>query len=166
MQLNDYQKSKVRFHLGYNAGAEVPAGDRSRLEEAMALVPDSYFYDQIVYQINRCETAWVQSQFYTDLGLPKGFSRLEEIAGDVQRTIRTTDPLKADADAYELYLRECDRLAETLYVANYKRPEVRAYAFQRSGAEFIMAVPGPADTAVGTRIMLNEGWRQNRLRNY
>ena len=79
----------------------MPAGDRSRLEEAMALVPDSYFYDQIVYQINRCETAWVQSQFYTDLGLPKGFSRLEEIAGDVQRTIRTTDPLKADADAYD-----------------------------------------------------------------
>ena len=159
MQLNEYQKSQVRFHLGYNAGAEVPAGDRSRLEEAMALVPDTYFYDQIVYQINRCEIAWEQSQFYTFDGLPKGFSRLEEIAGDVQRTIRTTDPLKADQDSYELYLRECDRLAETLYVANYKRPEVRAYAFQRSGAEFIMAVPGPADTAVGTRIMLNVAWR-------
>ena len=159
MQLNDYQKSKVRFHLGYNAGAEVPAGDRSRLEEAMSLVPDSYFYDQIVYQLNRCETAWEQSAFYSTDGLPKGFSRLEEIAGDVQRSIRTTDPLKADEVSYEIYLRECDRLAETLYVANYKRPEVRAYAFQRSGGEFIMAVPGPADTAVGTRIMLNFSWR-------
>jgi len=160
MQLNDYQKSKVRFHLGYNAGAEVPAGDRSRLEEAMALVPDSYFYDQIVYQINRCETAWVNSEYYPQgTGGAFNFSRLEEIAGDVQRVIRTTDPLKADAESYEIYLRECDRLAETLYVANYKRPEVRAYAFQRSGAEFIMAVPGPADTAVGTRIMLNESWR-------
>ena len=87
------------------------------------------------------------------------FSRLEEIAGDVQRTIRTTDPLKADADSYELYLRECDRLAETLYVANFKRPEVRAFGFERSGAEFIMAIPGPADTAVGTRIMLYENYR-------
>ena len=62
-------------------------------------------------------------------------------------------------DSYEIYLRECDRLAETLYVANFKRPEVRAYAFERSGAEFIMAVPGPADTAVGTRIMLYENYR-------
>ena len=159
MQLNDYQKSQVRFHLGYNAGAQIPAGDRSRLEEAMALVPDTYFYDQITYQINRCEVAWEQSQFYTNAGLPKGFSRLEEIAGDVSRTIRTTDPLKADADSYEIYLREGDRLAETLYVANYKRPDVRQFAFQRSGAEFIMAVPGPADTAVGTRIMMNEAWR-------
>ena len=76
MQLNDFQKSKVRFHLGYNSGAQVPAGDRSRLEEAMSLVPDNYFYDQIVYQINRCEVAWEQSQFYTNEGLPKGFSRL------------------------------------------------------------------------------------------
>ena len=159
MQLNDFQKSKVRFHLGYNSGAQIPAGDRSRLEEAMSLVPDTYFYDQIIYQINRCEVAWEQSQFYTSSGTPKGFSRLEEIAGDVQRTIRTTDPLKADADSYELYLREGDRLAETLYVANYKRPGVREFAFQRSGAEFIMAIPGPADTAVGTRIMLNEAWR-------
>ena len=159
MQLNDFQKSKVRFHLGYNSGAQIPAGDRSRLEEAMSLVPDTYFYDQIIYQINRCEVAWEQSQFYTSSGTPKGFSRLEEIAGDVQRTIRTTDPLKADADSYELYLREGDRLAETLYVANYKRPGVREFAFQRSGAEFIMAIPGPADTSVGTRIMLNEAWR-------
>ena len=31
--------------------------------------------------------------------------------------------------------------------------------FERSGAEFIMAVPGPADTAVGTRIMLYENYR-------
>ena len=159
MQLNEYEKSQVRYHLGYNAGAEVPAGDRSRLEEAMSLVPDSYFYDQIVYQITRCEIAWQKSQFYSFLGAPEGFSRLEEIGGDVSRTIRTTDPLKADEMSYELYLRECDRLAETLYVANYKRPEVRAYAFQRSGAEFVMAVPGPADTAVGTRILLNEGCR-------
>ena len=52
-----------------------------------------------------------------------------------------------------------DRLAETLYVPNYRRPEVRRYAFERSGAEFIMAVPGPADTAVGSRMGLNTAWR-------
>ena len=56
-------------------------------------------------------------------------------------------------------LEKCDRLAETLYVPNYRRPEVRRYAFERAGAEFIMAVPGPADTAVGTRMYLNINWR-------
>ena len=68
------------------------------------------------------------------------FSRQEEISGDVSRTINTSDPLKADEYIREIYLREVDRLAETLYVPNYRRPEVRRYAFERAGSEFIMAV--------------------------
>jgi hypothetical protein len=56
-------------------------------------------------------------------------------------------------------MREVDRLAETLYVPNYRRPEVRRYAFERSGSEFIMAVPGPADTAVSCRMILHSMWR-------
>ena len=87
------------------------------------------------------------------------FSRQEVISGDVQRTISTSEPLKGDEYFREIYLRECDRLAESLYVANYRRPEVRRYAFDRAGSEFIMAVPGPADTAVGSRIVLNQFWR-------
>ena len=160
MQLDDYLRTKVRWHLGYNAGAEMPAGDRARLEEAMSRVPDEYWYDEIVYHIKRCDIAWKASAFFPDdYNNTEGtgnfnFSRLEQIQGDVSRTIATTDPLKGDADFREIYLRECDRLAETLYVANYRRPEVRRYAFERAGSEFIMAVPGPADTSVGSRIVL------------
>ena len=165
MELNDYQKSKVRFHLGYNAGAQIPAGDRARLEEAMALVPDELWLDEIAYHIKRCDNAWRVSAYFPDDVLdPNGtgtvnFSRQEVIAGDVQRTINTSDPLKGDEYYREIYLREVDRLAETLYVANYRRPEVRRYAFSRSGSEFIMAIPGPADTSVGSRMTLNEIWR-------
>ena len=160
MQLDDHLKTKVRWHLGYNAGAEMPAGDRARLEEAMSRIPDEYWYDEIVYHITRCDIAWKASAFFPDdYNNSDGtgnfnFSRLEQIQGDVSRTIATTDPLKGDADFREIYLRECDRLAETLYVANYRRPEVRRYAFERAGSEFIMAVPGPADTSVGSRIIL------------
>jgi len=165
MELDEYLKSKVRFHLGYNSGAQIPAGDRARLEEAMALVPDELWYNEIVYHIKRCENAWKVSAYFPDDILdPQGtgtvnFSRQETISGDVQRTINTSDPLKGDEYFREIYLRECDRLAESLYVANYRRPEVRRYAFERAGSEFIMAVPGPADTAVGSRIMLNIMWR-------
>lgn len=165
MELDDYLKSKTRFHLGYNSGAQLPAGDRSRLEEAMALVPDELWYNEIVYHIKRCDNAWKTSAYLPDDILdPTGqgivnFSRQEIISGDVQRTISQSDPLKGDEYFREIYLRECDRLAETLYVANYRRPEVRRYAFDRSGSEFILAVPGPADTAVGSRIVLHNTWR-------
>lgn len=160
MELNELLKSKIRFHLGINAGAQIPAGDRSRLEEAMSLVPDEFWYDQIVNHVRRCDTAWDNSEYFpTSANGSPNYSRLEQIAGDVQRTIATSDPLKGDEYFREIYLREVDRLAETLYVANYRRPEVKRYAFDRSGSEFIMAVPGPADTAVGSRIALNQMWR-------
>ena len=58
MQLDELSKSKVRFHLGFNAGAQIPAGDRARLEEAMALVPDELWYNEIVYHVQRCDNAW------------------------------------------------------------------------------------------------------------
>ena len=165
MELDDFLKSKVRYHLGFNAGAQIPAGDRARLEEAMALVPDELWYNEIVYHVKRCDIAWKASAAIPDDYFdPDGSrilnpSRQEVIAGDVQRTISTSDPLKGDEIFREIYLRECDRLAETLYVPNYRRPEVRRYAFERAGAEFIMAVPGPADTAVGSRIALSTSWR-------
>ena len=165
MELDDYQKSKIRYHLGYNSGAQLPAGDRARLEEAMALVPDDLWYNEIVYHIKRCDIAWKASAAIPDdYNDPNGSqtlnpSRQEIISGDVQRTINTSDPLKGDDYFREIYLRECDRLAETLYVANYKRPEVRRYAFDRAGSEFIMAVPGPADTSIACRMVLSQTWR-------
>ena len=165
MELDEYLKSKVRFHLGYNSGAQLPAGDRARLEEAMALVPDELWYNELVYHVKRCDNARkVSAYFPDDINDPNGqgvvnFSRQEIISGDVQRTISQSDPLKGDEYFREIYLRECDRLAESLYVANYRRPEVRRYAFERAGSEFIMAVPGPADTAVGSRVVLHTMWR-------
>lgn len=164
MQLDEHFKSKVRFHLGFNSGSQIPAGDRARLEEAMALVPDELWLSEIIYHVKRCDIAWKSSAFFPDDYLePNGtgtfnFSRQEIISGDVSRSIATTDPLKADADFREVYLRECDRLAETLYVPNYRRPEVRRYSFERAGAEFVMAIPGPADTAVGSRVYFSTNW--------
>ena len=104
--------------------------------------------------------AYKNSEYFPqDANGSPNYSRLEQIAGDVARTMATSDPLKGDEYFREIYLREVDRLAESLYVPNYRRPEVRRYAFERAGSEFIMAIPGPADTAVGTRMLLAEIWR-------
>ena len=164
MQLSEYDKSRARFHLGYNSGAQIPAGDRGKLEEAMSLIPDEYWHDQIIYHLKRCDVAWKASAAIPDDFLEGSTSRLnpsrqEFITGDVQRQIRTSDPLKGDSYFREIYLREVDRLAESLYVPNYRRPDVRRYSFERSGAEYVMALPGPADTSVGSRLWLSNYWR-------
>lgn len=153
MQLSDYDKSRVRYHLGYFI-VSVPAGDYARLEEAMNTVPDSYFYDKLAIQLGRCDTAEKKTEVATSPS-----TRLESIAGDVDRTIRSSNAKEALKVWDEIYLYETNRLAGILYVPNYKDPFQARYRYERSGAEFIQALPGPADVSVGTRIYLHEVWR-------
>ena len=153
MELSDFDKSRVRYHLGYFT-VSVPAGDYARLEEAMNTVPDSFFVVKIIVQIGRCDTAEKKTEVASTPS-----TRLETIAGDVDRTIRSSNAKEALKIWSEIYLYETNRLAGILYVANYKDPIQARYRYERSGAEFIQALPGPADTAVGSRMHLAENWR-------
>jgi|TARA_R100001509_G_C4725119_1_gene167867 hypothetical protein len=153
VELSDFDKSRVRYHLGYFT-VSVPAGDYARLEEAMNTIPDSFFNDRIIIQIGRCDTAEKKTEVASTPS-----TRLETIAGDVDRTIRSSNAKDALKIWSEIYLYETNRLAGILYVPNYKDPMQARYRYERSGAEFIQALPGPADTAVGSRMHLAENWR-------
>ena len=155
MELSQFDKSRTRYHLGYFT-ISVPAGDYARLEEAMNTIPDSFFYDKVILHLDRCDRAEKKTFLY-DADPPA--TRLETIRGDVDRTIRSTALLQALKESAEVYLYETNRLAMILYVANYRDPEQARYRYERSGAEFIQALPGPADTAVGTRVLLHREWR-------
>ena len=159
MKLDNYVQSKVRWHLGYNL-TSVPAGDQARLEEAMNNVQDSFWYDKIVEQVSRCDEAEKRTDMTGSVNndsVPK--SRIESILGDVDRTISTSDFKETLKTWTQIYLYETDRLALHLYVPNYRNPEQARYRFNREGAEFIQALPGPADVAVGTRIVLETNYR-------
>ena len=159
MKLDTYVQSKVRWHLGYNL-TSVPAGDQARLEEAMNNIQDSFWYDKIVEQISRCDEAEKRTDMTGSVNndsVPK--SRIESILGDVDRTISTSDFRETLKTWTQIYLYETDRLALHLYVPNYRNPEQARYRFNREGAEFIQALPGPADVAVGTRLVLETNYR-------
>jgi len=128
----------------------------------MARIPDSVWLEQILKHLTRCDNTWRLSEVLKDASGPTP-SRVERITGDIDRAIFQSDPIRAALVYREIYLMEVDYLAESLFVPNYRREDVRRYAFHRAGAEFINAIPGPADTAVGTRIALHTGgaasWR-------
>ena len=154
MKLDTFTQSKIRWHLGYNL-TSVPAGDISRLEEAMNNVQDSFWFSKIVEQIGRCDEAEKRTDMTGSVNndsTPK--SRIESIAGDVDRTVSTSDFKETLKTWTQIYIYETDRLATHLYVPNYRNPEQARYRFNREGAEFIQALPGPADVAVGTRLLL------------
>jgi len=159
MQLDTFLQSKVRWHLGFN-NTSIPAGDQARLEEAVNNIPDSFWYSKIVEQVSRCDEAEKQTDMtgsVNNFTVPK--NRLENIAGDVSRTISTSDFKETLKTWTTIYIYETDRLASHLYVPNYRNPEQARYRFNREGAEFIQALPGPADVAVGTRIMFETSFR-------
>ena len=159
MKLDTFLKSKVRWHLGYNL-TSVPAGDQGRLEEALDNIQDSFWYDKIVEQINRCDEAEKRTDMTGSVNndtTPR--NRIETIAGDVDRSVSTSDFKETLKTWTQIYLYETDRLALNLYVPNYRNPEQAIYRFNREGAEFIQALPGPADVAVGTRLVLETNYR-------
>jgi hypothetical protein len=159
MQLDNFLKSKIRWHLGYNT-TSIPAGDLAGREEALNNVPDSFWYTKLVEQVSRCDEAEKRTDMTGSVNnnsVPR--NRLENIAGDVDRTITTTDFKETLKTWTEIYLYETDRLALHLYVANYRNPMQARYRFEREGAEFIQALPGPADVAIGTRFYFEYNFR-------
>lgn len=153
-RLDDFNFGRVAYHLGYNI-ATVPAGDYARLIEACNSIPSEFYFDKIVQQIERCE----QAERLTELSTGDASSRQETILGDVQRSITVQDKQQVARVWRENYMYECGRLAEMLYVANYKDPVAARYRFERSGGEFIQAIPGPPDVSRADRIFFFAHWR-------
>ena len=159
MKLDTFLQSKVRWHLGYNL-TSIPAGDQARLEKALNNVQDSFWVSKIVEQLGRCDEAEKRTDMTGSINndtIPR--NRIESIAGDVDRTVATSDFRETLKTWTEIYIYETDRLAMHLYVPNYRNPAQARYRFNREGAEFIQALPGPADVAVGTRMLLETNHR-------
>lgn len=153
-RLDDFNFSRVAYHLGYNI-ATVPAGDYARLMEACNAIPSEFYYDKIVQQIERCEEA----ERLTELATGRATSRQETILGDVSRSINIQDKRETARIWRENYLYECDRLAHMLYIPNYRDPVAARYRFERSGGEFIQAIPGPPDVSRADRLYFYANWR-------
>lgn len=147
--LAELDKSRTRFHLGYGAGT--PAGDRARLEEAMNELGDNYEVNRVREILDRCDRAYE----LTEQNQSGRFETKELYVGDINRSI-VRESNRDSKKWWENYLKETDLLAfHPLWVPNYRREENLRYRFARIGAEYIMGVPGPADTCVSDRIQLS-----------
>ncbi len=147
--LSELDKSRCRFHLGFGAG--VPA----RLEEAMNLLQDDYEVRRTQEILERCDRAFEATEI---LGDTSRFHTKELYAGDINRSI-LRESARDSRTWWENYLKETDLLAaHPLWVPNYRREENLRYRFARTGAEFIMAVPGPADTCISDRIFFSSNF--------
>ena len=80
------------------------------------------------------------------------------IAGDANRSINQQDKREVAKIWRENYLYECDRLAQMLYIPNYRDPVVSRYRFERSGGEFIQ-IRSRSSILLGHKLVIVSGCR-------
>lgn len=156
--LDDCNFERVCYHLNYNISAVSPS-DYARLLEACNNIPSDFYYNKIINQIQRCESAEV----YTELASNRGASQQEVILGQgdevLNRTITVQDNRKVMRIWRENYLYECDRLSAILHVVNYKDPVIAESRFIVNEGEFIQTLPGPVDPARFDDLYFFNSWR-------
>lgn len=156
--LDDCNFERVCYHLNYNISAVSPS-DYARLLEACNNIPSDFYYNKIIGQIQRCESA----EIYTELASNRGASQQEVILGQgdevLNRTITVQDNRKVMRIWRENYLYECDRLSAVLHVVNYKDPVIAESRFIVNEGEFIQTLPGPVDPARFDDLYFFNSWR-------
>lgn len=156
--LDDCNFERVCYHLNYNISAVSPS-DYARLLEACNNIPSDFYYNKIINQIQRCESA----ELYTELASNRGASQQEIILGQgdevLNRTITVQDNRKVMRIWRENYLYESDRLSAVLHVVNYKDPVIAESRFIVNEGEFIQTLPGPVDPARFDDLYFFNSWR-------
>ena len=145
MELDQQDRDRCYFHLGYGTGAGIPAQDLAQLEEAMRQVRGQYQYNRIVQLLTQLDKTW------DDYLLKQSSLTTKELtAGDLNRSvIRSASQVQANQWVRSNYDQMVGDLAQELWVPNYRAEKTLRYRFERAGSEYIKAVPGPADTSVG-----------------
>lgn len=142
-------RDRCYFHLGFGNKAGIPAADLSRVEEALDTLQSDYFFQKLLEQLDRCDRAWEMSELAGPSGLR--YQTRELYSGDINRAI-VREGSKDHRIWWEAYLQETDHLAHQLWVSNYQRESSLRFRFERGGGEFIMSIPGPADTCAVSRV--------------
>ena len=138
---------RAKFHTGMCNLKFIPAQDYSRLLEACNDIEGNYQKQKIITQLDRCDEIWDKTNMTEEAANEK---RL--YSGDINRAEVYWSLGEAMRLWNEVYLRETDRLSRILNVPNYHRTDMDRYRFERPGAVYINALPGPKDTAVFSNV--------------
>jgi hypothetical protein len=144
-QLN---QSRALFHLGMSAKVGIDVGDLAEAQEAFETIIDDYTHNRVIEQLDICDEAWEATKLTRTGGR---YTTREIYDGDLQRTILRESAKDSRRVWWENYINECQELAQLLHCPNYRLEEQRRFMYSRSGASYINAIRGVADTSVSSR---------------
>lgn len=147
--LNNLDKERVFFHLGYGSRVAIDVADVSRVEMACNEIYSDFQKSMIEDLLDKADLTYEQRFMVTN----NWFDAREIYEGDINRASRRQEPQKQQRIWQEEYLRVTNEIAKVLRVTNYNAPDSWAYTHYRNEGTYINAIPGPADTSVSSRIV-------------
>lgn len=142
----EYQQ-KALFHIGMTSNAAYWAEDLAVALESLNNFTSNTILDYFKRMIDELDDLWERLRGDSS----QRFSYKEQVAGDINRAVTRDDPRSILRDWKNLYMDRVDELCMTYGLPNYRDPAARAKYLRVSGS-FINSIPGPADTAVSSRI--------------
>lgn len=146
MRLDEFNRARTRFHLGYGNRAGIPAGDVAVLEQAMDQIDGNYQFNRLKQLLDNADALYNE---WIDMSVDNKVSK-ELISGDLNRSvIRTLDPKAARKQSEISYLAIVQEIAQNLWVPNYREDAYQRFRFARGAGDYLDLVPGLPDTAIG-----------------
>lgn len=145
MRLDNHNRDRCTFHLGFGNRGGIPAADVAVLEQAMDSIQSNYQYNRMIEILDSCDELWNKWRN------SETAQSTELISGDINRSvIRSIDPTKIRKLAWENYLQVVRELARNLSCANYRDDAYDRYRYERGAGDYLNLIPGVADTAIGS----------------
>jgi hypothetical protein len=116
MSLLPADQERVKFHLGYSEA--VPDGDFALLQRRMTQPFTNEYRALLVEQIARCTRVFAQTELNRQ---ETGVFYNRIIGGDINRNDREDRP-EPRVQRLKAYITECDQLALSLGVLNFRNP--------------------------------------------
>ena len=143
----EYQQ-KALFHVSMTSESAYTAEDKATAIAAMnnleSEIIAGYFIDMII----ELDDIWERLRGDS----AQRFSYKEQVAGDINRAVVRDDPRSILREWKVIYDMRVSQMCQKFGLPDYNDAGNR-WQYLRDSGSYIMAVPGPADTAVSSRIV-------------
>lgn len=140
-------QQRTLFHIGMTSESAYTAEDKAIAIAAMNNLESARIEQYFIDLLDELDDIWERLRGDS----AQRFSYKEQVAGDINRAVVRDDPRSILREWRVIYDTRVEELCKKFGLPNYNDSANR-WQYLRDSGTYINAVPGPADTAVSSRI--------------
>jgi hypothetical protein len=142
----EYQQ-KALFHVSMTSESAYTAEDKAIAIAAMNNLESEIIMGYLVDMLDELDDVWERLRGDS----AQRFSYKEQVAGDINRAVVRDDPRSILREWKVIYDMRVSQMCQKFGLPDYNDAGNR-WRYLRDSGSYVMAIPGPADTAVSSRI--------------